>query len=39
VMAITEVKEILPPRLRRRADHSHDLDALVVDSAITMGDD
>ena len=39
VLAITEVKEILPPKRRRRTDHSHDLDALVVDSAITLGDD
>ena len=39
VMAISEVKEILPPKLRRPADHTHDLDALVIDSAITLGND
>jgi molybdopterin-containing oxidoreductase family membrane subunit len=38
VMAIAEVKEIVPPRLRKPADHSHDLDALVVDAAITLED-
>jgi molybdopterin-containing oxidoreductase family membrane subunit len=38
VMAIAEVKEIVPPRLRRLADHSHDLDIGYPDSAITLED-
>jgi hypothetical protein len=39
VMAISEVKEIVPPKRRRRIDTSHDLEALVVDPTITLGDD
>jgi molybdopterin-containing oxidoreductase family membrane subunit len=38
VMAIAEVKEIVPPRLRRAADHSHDIDIGYPDSAITLED-
>ena len=38
VMAIAEVKEIVPPRLRRPADHSHDIDIGYPDSAITLED-
>ena len=39
VMAISEVKEIVPPKRRVHEDHSHDLDALVIDPTTTMGDD
>ena len=39
VMAISEVKEIIPPKRRVKEDHSHDLDALVIDPGATMGDD
>jgi molybdopterin-containing oxidoreductase family membrane subunit len=39
VMAISEVKEIVPPKYRVPEDHSHDLDALVIDPEQTMGDD
>jgi molybdopterin-containing oxidoreductase family membrane subunit len=39
VMAISEVKEIIPPKRRVQEDHSHDLDALVIDPTQTMGDD
>jgi molybdopterin-containing oxidoreductase family membrane subunit len=39
VMAISEVKEIVPPKRRVQEDHSHDLDALVIDPGATMGDD
>ena len=37
--AASEVKEIIPPKRRLHEDHSHDLDALVIDPGATMGDD
>jgi len=39
VIAISEVKEILQPRMRHPHDSSHDLDALTIDPTLTMGDD
>jgi molybdopterin-containing oxidoreductase family membrane subunit len=39
VMAIAEVKEIIPPKMRRQVDRSHDLDALTLDPINTAGDD
>jgi molybdopterin-containing oxidoreductase family membrane subunit len=39
VMAISEVKEIIPPKMRHPVDRSHDLDALVIDPDQTLGDD
>jgi molybdopterin-containing oxidoreductase family membrane subunit len=38
-MALAEIKEILPPPMRRPVDRSHDLDALTLDPNLTAGDD
>jgi molybdopterin-containing oxidoreductase family membrane subunit len=39
VMAIAEIKEILPPKMKHPHDRTHDLDALTIDPTLTMGDD
>ena len=42
VMALAEIKEIVPPKLRRPVDpaeREHDLDTLTLDPINTAGDD
>jgi molybdopterin-containing oxidoreductase family membrane subunit len=39
VMALAEIKEIIPPKMRHSVDRSHDLDTLVIDPTLTLGDD
>jgi Ni/Fe-hydrogenase subunit HybB-like protein len=39
VMALAEIKEIIPPKMRHAVDRSHDLDTLVIDPNQTLGDD
>src|SRR5213083_2042060 len=38
VMAISEIKEILLPKMKHPHDASHDLDAQVIDPTLTMGE-
>ncbi|HKH93072.1 MAG TPA: hypothetical protein VKA54_14795, partial [Gemmatimonadaceae bacterium] len=42
VMALAEIKEIIPPKMRRPVDpatRDHDLDTLTLDPINTAGDD
>jgi molybdopterin-containing oxidoreductase family membrane subunit len=42
VMALAEIKEIVPPKMRQRvsnSDREHDLNALTIDPTLTAGDD
>jgi hypothetical protein len=41
-MALAEIKEIVPPKMRKRVDpaeRDHDLNALTIDPNLTAGDD
>jgi hypothetical protein len=41
-MALAEIKEIIPPKMRKRVDpreREHDLNALTIDPTLTAGDD
>jgi hypothetical protein len=38
-MAISEVKEIIPPKMKHQIDRSHDLYETTIDPITTAGDD
>jgi hypothetical protein len=42
VMALAEIKEIVPPKMRKPVDpdeRDHDLNAVTIDPTLTAGDD